>query len=276
MTASSAPWSSAYRLVAAEKWKAKSAAMGSAVTQALVAYAQPQPGMEVLDLACGTGEPGISLAQQIGPTGQVTASDLSHDLLAIASQRAHAKGLQNFKTEKADAHHLPFADHRFDLATCRFAVMFFHDPSRALAEVRRVLKPGARACFAVWGPFEQPYWQTTVKIVHRHAGGTLLEPSGADPFRYSQPGSLPGQLQVAGFHDVDETMRNVPWTWLGEAEELFEYACAVAAPFRPMLERLPAELWPQVRAEAKTAIEQYRVGSEIRLGADVIFISGKA
>lgn len=273
---SSTPWSSSYRLVAAEKWKAKSAVMGSAVTEALVQYAQPQPGMKVLDLACGTGEPGISLAQRVGPAGHVTGSDLSSELLEIAAQRARIKGLPNFTTEKADAHHLPFANHRFDLATCRFAVMFFQDPSRALAEVRRVLKPGARACFAVWGPFEQPYWQTTVEIVHRHAGGTRLEPGGADPFRYSQPGSLPEQLRTAGFREVDETMRNLPWTWPGEADEVFEYVCSVSAPFRPLLERVAEEDWPKIRAEAKAAIEQHRVGNEIRFGADVIFVSGKA
>jgi SAM-dependent methyltransferase len=272
----SAPWSSSYRLVAAEKWKAKSAAMGSAATLALVEYARPRPGMQVLDIACGTGEPGISLAQRVGPSGQVVGSDLSLELLEIAAQRARSKGLQNFTTQKADAHHLPFPDHRFDLATCRFGVMFFQDPGKALSELHRVLKPDSRACFAVWGTFEQPYWQTTMKIVHRYVGGPLLDPNGADPFRYSQAGSLPGQLRAVGFQDVDESMKNVPWTWRGEAEELFEYACATAAPFRPMLERLPAELWPQVRAEAKAAIEQYRLGDEIRFGADIIFVSGKA
>ena len=52
-----APWSSSYRLVAAEKWKAKSAVLGNAVTEALVEYSHPLPGMLVLDLASGTGEP---------------------------------------------------------------------------------------------------------------------------------------------------------------------------------------------------------------------------
>ena len=59
-----APWSSSYRLVAAEKWKAKSAALGNAVTEALVEYSRPLPDMLVLDLASGTGEPAISLAQR--------------------------------------------------------------------------------------------------------------------------------------------------------------------------------------------------------------------
>ena len=200
-----ASWSSSYRLVAAEKWKSKSAVMGSAVTAALVEYSRATEGMSVLDLASGTGEPGISLAKRVGPTGSVTAVDQSAELLAIAAERARSKNLLNFTTQKADAHQLPFADRSFDLASCRFGVMFFSDVPRALTELRRVLKPGARACFAAWGPIEQPYWQSTMKIVHEHVRGAMLPPEGADLFRFSQAGSLTQQLSAAGFHEVEES-----------------------------------------------------------------------
>jgi SAM-dependent methyltransferase len=277
MSASPAtPWSSSYRLIAAEKWKAKSATLGGAVTEAFVEYAGPSLGMRVIDLAAGTGEPGISLAQRLGANGSVTAVDQSADLLEIAADRARSKMLENFAVSQADAHQLPFPNQSFDLATCRFGVMFFSDVTRALEELRRVLKPGARACFAAWGPIEQPYWQTTMKIVHRHAGGTMLPPGGADPFRFSATGSLSAVLDAAGFHGVEELNENLPWTWPGEAEEVLDYACAVAAPFRPMLERVPEEQWPAIRAEAKAAIERYRIGSEIRFGADVVFAQGRA
>jgi len=272
----SASWGSSYRLVAAEKWKAKSAAMGAAVTEALVEYANPRPGMSVLDLATGTGEPAITLAERVAPHGSVAAVDQSADLLAIAAERAHKKQLANFATHLADAHSLPFADHSFDLATCRFGVMFFADATRALADLRRVLKPGARACFVAWGPVEQPYWQCMVKMIHRHVGGDMLVPGGANPFRYSAPGSLTEVLRAAGFHDIEEKTSHLPWPWLGDADEVFEYACAVAAPFRPMLERVPEEMWPAIRAEAHAAINRYRVGDEIRFGADVVLVSGKA
>jgi hypothetical protein len=115
-----------------------------------------------------------------------------------------------------------------------------------------------------------------MKIVHRHAGGTMLPAGGSDPFRFSATGSLSEVLSAAGFHEVEESTQNLPWTWPGDAEEVFEYACAVAAPFRPMLERVPAEEWPAIRAEAKAAIERYRVEDEIRFGADVVLASGKA
>lgn len=269
-------WSSSYRLVAAEKWKAKSAWMGGGVTLALVDYSRPAAGMKVLDLASGTGEPGISLAERVGESGAVTAVDQSAELLEIAQARAEKKNLPNFTTRQADAHSLPFEDGSFDLATCRFGVMFFDDAQGALAELRRVLKPGARACFAAWGPVEQPYWQSTMKIVQRHAGGEILVAGGADPFRFSRAGSLSEVLRAAGFLEVEESTRNVAWTWMGEAEELLEYACATAAPFRPMLERVPETMWPAIRAEAAAAMQRYRVDDEIRFGADVVLASGRA
>jgi SAM-dependent methyltransferase len=272
----SAPdWGNQYRLVASEKWKAKSAAMGQPVTDALVEYAQPSPGMNVLDLASGTGEPAISLASRVGAQGHVTALDLSAGLLEIAAQRAQARGLTNFTTQQADAHTLPFPDNSFDLATSRFGVMFFGDPRVALQELRRVLRPGARACFLAWGPFDQPYWQSMMGVVHRHVGGPLLQPDGSNPFRFSAPGSLSAVLRSAGFNAVEEETKILPWTWPGPVEELWEYAQSVAVPFRPLLERVAAEQWPQIHAEVHAAVRQYTDGDKVAFGVSVVFASGK-
>lgn len=268
-------WGPQYRLIAAEKWKAKSAAMGQPVTDALVEYARPVPGMTVLDLACGTGEPAISLAARVGERGHVTALDLSPDLLAIAEQRARARGLNNFSIQQADAHALPFPENNFDLATSRFGVMFFRDPVLALSELRRVLRPQARACFLAWGPFEQPYWQSMMGIVHKHAGGSLLEPGGADPFRFSKPGSLSEVLRDAGFRNLHEKTETLPWAWPGPVEEVWEQNKAVAVPFRPMLERVPAENWPQINAEVHAAVRQYFDGEKVAFGATVVLASGE-
>jgi hypothetical protein len=81
-----APWGSSYRLVAAEKWKAKSALMGSAVTHAFVEFSRPVVGMRVLDLASGTGEPGISLAESrtAGNCGGACASEKTVELCHAA------------------------------------------------------------------------------------------------------------------------------------------------------------------------------------------------
>ncbi len=268
-------WGSQYRLVASEKWKAKSAAMGQPATDALVAYANPAPGMQVVDLASGTGEPAISMALRVGPHGHVTALDLSADLLEIARQRAQARGLENFTAQQADAHSLPFPDNSFDLATSRFGVMFFSDPVLALRELRRSMRPGARACFLAWGSFDQPYWQSTMGVVHRRVGEPLLQPGGPDPFRYAAPGSLSAVLRSAGFRDVEEENKTVPWIWPGTVEEVWEYAQSVSVPFRPMLERVPADQWPQLHAEVHEAVRRYSDGEKVAFGASVVLASGK-
>ncbi len=170
-------WGSSYRLIASEKWKAKSAAMGRHATEALVQFAHPRPGIKILDVASGTGEPAITLATRVGPTGHVTALDLSADLLAIAADRARQRGLTNVAMQQSDAQSLPFPDNSFDLATSRFGVMFFADADRALRELHRVLKPGARACFLVWGSREQPYFAASFGVVQTASGCDALPPT---------------------------------------------------------------------------------------------------
>jgi len=275
MNANSSPqWGSSYRLIASERWKAKSAAMGRDVTEALVEYSRPKRGMKVLDLASGTGEPAISLAARVGSEGHVTALDLSSDLLEIAAKRAQQRELTNFLTHQADAHELPFSDQSFDLVTSRFGVMFFEDCERALREVHRVLKPGARACFLAWGPFEQPYWASTMGIVAKHIGGPTLVPGGPDPFKFAQPGSLSSVLRKAGFAHIEEETKSLPWTWPGTAEEVWEQAQAVATPFLPLLQRIPASRRNEIHREVIDAIQQYADGDSIKFGAVIVLVSG--
>jgi SAM-dependent methyltransferase len=267
-------WGNSYRLIASEKWKAKSAAMGRDVTDAFVEYARPKHGMKVLDLASGTGEPAISLAARVGSEGHVTALDLSSELLEIAAERAQQRGLTNFSTQKADAHQLPFSDQSFDLVTSRFGVMFFQDCEKALREVHRVLKPGARACFLAWGRFEQPYWSSMIGVVVKHVGGPAIAPGGPDPFKFAQPGSLSSVMRKAGFSNGEEETKSLPWTWPGTAEEVWQQAQAVATPFLPLLQRIPAEKRDEVDHDVITAIQQYADGSSIKFGAVVVLVSG--
>jgi len=272
MSTSSKPdWGTSYRLIAADKWKAKSAAMGRDVTQTLVDYAQPRAGMSILDLASGTGEPAISLASRVEPGGQITALDLSAELLEIASDRARERKLTNFVAKQADAHELPFPDNSFDLVTSRFGVMFFQ--AKALQEARRVLKTGARACFVAWGPFEQPFWSTMMGVVHKHAGGERTPP-GQDPCRYGQPGSLSAALREAGFQQIDEETKTVPWSWPGPAEEVWEQAQVMSTPFLPMIKRVPAEKWEQMNRDVVEAVGRYADGGSIKFGATVVLASG--
>lgn len=249
--------------------------MGRDVTEALVDYALPRAGMNVLDVASGTGEPAITIAGRMGMSGHVTASDLNADLLAIAAQRAKQRGFDHVRIQQADAQSLPFNDDTFDLATCRFGVMFFPDVQRAFRELMRVLKPGARVCFAVWGPKEQPYFSASIGIVHRHIGGSLVAPGGPDPFRFADPGSLSRALNDAGFTNVHEETRVVPWTWPGTPEEVWEQQKAVVAPFRSLLDRVPPADWPRLNEEIHSAIRRYQDGDDLKFTATIVLASGR-
>ncbi len=267
-------WGSSYRLVAAERWKAKSAAMGAAVTLALIDCASPQPGMKVLDLASGTGEPAIGLASRVKSEGHVTALDFSAELLLIAEERARQCGLQNFSTCQADAQSLPFPDRHFDLVTCRFGIMFFADCDKALREVHRVLRSDGRVCFLAWGPFDQPYWSNTMGIVTRHVGGPAITPGDPDPFKFAQPGSLSDVLRRAGYVAIEENTETLPWIWPGSPEEVWEYQKSVAVPFRPLLDRVPPKKWDAVNREVHAALSRYSEGGSVKFGAVVVLASG--
>ena len=107
-----------------------------------------------LDIAAGTGEPGLTVAR-LAPGGHVVLTDLAAEMLDIATWRANARGITNFETRICSADDLPFGDAAFDSISVRFGYMFFPDVARATAEFARVLRPGGRLCSSVWaGPGE--------------------------------------------------------------------------------------------------------------------------
>jgi ubiquinone/menaquinone biosynthesis C-methylase UbiE len=96
--------------------------------------------MRILDIACGSGEPSLSLARAVGRTGRVVATDIVPGMLQVAEENARKERLSNIEFRVADAEAIPFPDGYFDAVTCRFGAMFFSDPARAMREARRVLK----------------------------------------------------------------------------------------------------------------------------------------
>lgn len=275
MASESSSWGSAFRLAASQRWRRQSAAMGTGVTQAIVQLAAALPGMQVLDLACGTGEPAISLATQVGPQGHVVGIDINAELLEVARDRAQQRARSNAEFRQADAHALPFASETFDLITSRFGVMFFEDVARALGEARRVLRPRGRIALLAWGPFEQPYFLTTIAIVRRHVTASTLQPGTLNMFRFSQPGSLTAALKQSGFTRIEERTVTVPWSWPGPPEEVWQYFREITVPFRPLLASIPPDKAEQVNAEVVAAVSRHYDGKQVNFTADVVLASAE-
>lgn len=97
---------------------------------------------QVLDLGCGAGHVSFQLAPL---AAELTAYDLSTDMLAVVASSAAERGLANIRTEQGVAEQLPFADASFDMVASRFSAHHWSDVGLAMREVRRVLKPGGVA-----------------------------------------------------------------------------------------------------------------------------------
>jgi ubiquinone/menaquinone biosynthesis C-methylase UbiE len=104
-----------------------------------------QAGMTVLDLGCGSGLFTVEMARMVGATGKVFAVDLQQPLLAAAKQRAAAAGVEDrIRFYQAGATALPMDDQSVDLAVMIATFGEIDDKLEALAELKRVLKAGAR------------------------------------------------------------------------------------------------------------------------------------
>ena len=110
-----------------------------------------QPKEHILDIAAGTGLITFRMAEKVGPSGHILATDISDEMVKIGNQNAQSKGFNNVHFERMDAEQLSCEDGTFDLATCALGIMYFPNPDTALVEMYRVLKPGGRAVAAVWG-----------------------------------------------------------------------------------------------------------------------------
>ena len=267
--ANTTDWNSFGRANASQKWRRQSAAMGNDMTRAIVAAAQVRSGMRVLDIACGTGEPAISLAAVLVDDGDVVGVDISPAPLKIAEERAIQRGLSNVTFQQADAHELPFPNNSFDCITSRLGIMFFSDLPRALSEMHRVLKPLGRAILLVWGPMDQPYFQTTIGAILRMLPEASVPESGRKMFALGNNGVLTQVLRQAGFSEVKEELVTVPWTWMGTPKEVWEYFQDVAVPFASFIQSIPADRREEIDAEVLKAISQYYDGTSIKFTATV-------
>jgi ubiquinone/menaquinone biosynthesis C-methylase UbiE len=157
-----------------------------------------------LDIASGTGEPGLSIAK-LAPQGRVVLTDLAAEMLDVAMRRAKAQGIAKIETKVCSADDLPFDDSTFDSISVRFGYMFFPDLATATAEFARVLKPGGRLCSAVWiKPEENPWTTIVMQAVATEAVVAPPDPNGPNMYRCSTPGQVSALYEGVGLHGVEE------------------------------------------------------------------------
>jgi SAM-dependent methyltransferase len=259
----------------APQWAARAEevdARARPITERMLAVTDPRPGERVLELACGPGGAGLAAADRVGPTGEVVVSDVAAEMVAIATERAAARGLSQVHGRVIDLEEIAEPDDSYDVVLCRDGLMFASDHARALAGIARVLRPGGRVAVAAWGPREANPWLGLALDGVTDVTGLLVPPPGVPgPFALSAADHLRGLLAGAGLADVavDEVavVMSMP-----SFEAWWTRTQAVAGPLAQLLAGLPAETRQAVDDRVRAATEPYAAadGSLVLPGLNLV------
>ena len=103
-----------------------------------------RPGIDVLDAGCGVGSIALDVAPRIAP-GRITGIDMDSGQIEVAAQTASERSIENAEFQTGSVYELPFEDASFDVVYANAVLFYLREPERALAEMRRVLRPGGLA-----------------------------------------------------------------------------------------------------------------------------------
>jgi ubiquinone/menaquinone biosynthesis C-methylase UbiE len=238
---------------------------------AMLRHADLHEDSRVLDVAAGTGEPGLTAAASV-QRGWVTVTDLSEQMLAAAAESAGRRGVHNFETRVCDAGALPFADASFDAVLCRFGFMFFPDVALAAREFARVAKPGGRVCAAVWSaPNKNPWATTVMATIARHVEMPAPPPGSPGLFRCAPEGMMRTAFVEAGLRDVVE--EEVSTFMVHETpEQYWQFMTEIAAPVVAGLAKADAAERDRIQNEVvELARQSMRDGSVQMFSTATVF-----
>jgi SAM-dependent methyltransferase len=247
-----------------EKWDSIIMDQLAPVGAAMIERLDIAEDQQHLDIASGTGEPGLSIAR-LSPKGRVVLTDLVGEMLDIAARRARGQGIANIATKVCSADDLPFDDATFDSVSVRFGYMFFPDTGKATAEFARVLKPGGRLCSSVWvKPDDNPWTSIAMNAIATEATVAPPNPDGPNMFRCTAPGYVSALYEGAGLRDVAEwdvavelVTRSPAQYWDMISEHV---SLAVAA-----LRQLDGPTRERIRANAIAKVSAFERDGEVRV-----------
>lgn len=232
--------------------------------------AAPRAGERVVDIGCGCGSSALRLAGLVGPGGSVLGVDVSRIMLAHARERV--RDHPQISLCEADATDYAFAGDA-DLLYSRLGIMFFAEPERAFANMRRALRPGGRVCFVCWrAEDENPWYQVPLR-----AAAPLLElpapaaPGSAGPFAFAEAARLRGALQAGGFSRIAVEPSDLALRLSTDGlEDAVRFALAAGPVARVLMEQeVPVEVAEQVRVAVRAALSRHLVGNTVALGAAI-------
>ena len=234
------------------RWWAVFEGGGQLVSDRLVELAAVELGHRVLDVATGIGEPALTAARRVGPSGSVLGTDISSQMLEIARDRAEGLSLANTEFQRTDAEDLDLVPRSFDAVLCRWGLMFLPDPASALERMRRLLTPGGRLAASIWATTDKVSWfAATLGVIKRNLE---VPRSPHSLFALAAPGALEETLINAGFSDVKTETLPVSFAW-DSIEDFIKMNQDTAPVLNILLSTLSeprrTEIWQLVGEEAQ-------------------------
>ena len=230
---------------------------GMPVSVAMIDGLALHPGQRVLELAAGPGDTGFMAAELIRPGGTLLCTDGAEAMIEIARRRAQEAGLDNVEFRQLELEWIDLPTASIDAVLCRWGIMLTVDPDTAGREVRRVLKPGARAAFAVWDtPRSNPWAGVASRALIDLGLAQPPDPSAPGPFALSAEGRLGELLRDAGFTDVSVSPvaveRHYP-----KVEDYIAESAEVSPSFSSTWAKLDAQTRAQVAASIAAGAEPF-------------------
>lgn len=251
-------------------------AMFAPLTQALIEHAEIREGQSVLDVAGGPGEPSLTIAETVGPTGLVTCTDVVAEMVETARAEAERRGITNVRFQQCSADDLPFPDNSFDAVVCRLGVMLFPDPLAAIREILRVAKPGGHIAFVVWHKSElNPFCYAVTNVLDQHVKSQPEDPDAPGAFRFAEPGKLANVMKEAGAVDVKDAVLQFEIAAPISPQEFWTMRSQMSDTLRAKLNQLSEEEQSRVAAEVEQSVQQFFPQNQMKFPAKMIVASGR-
>ncbi|TCC96914.1 class I SAM-dependent methyltransferase [Pedobacter hiemivivus] len=254
-----------------KKWDTLTMDFLKPVGDEMIRLLNPKGNDMVLDIASGTGEPGLTIASML-TNGKVTLTDLSADMLEIARENGADRGIKNIETIVCDVCELPFEDHTFDVISCRFGFMFFPDMLLAIKEMARVLKPGGRIVTAVWNIPEKNFWVTaSMGVIRKNMDIPVPPPEAPGMFRCAEAGMMSDLFKQAGLTNISE--KEVAGKMnCGTTDTYWNLMTDVAAPVVAALSKADQATKNKIKAEVYETINQKYADGDVVIDSSAIVI----
>jgi SAM-dependent methyltransferase len=248
-----------------ERWRAQLAEALTPVREWLIRALGPKPGQTVLELGAGTGETGFEAAAIVADDGRLISTDFSPEMVEVARRRGSELGLGNVDYRVIDAERIELDSGSVDGVLCQSTYMLAGDPAAALAETRRVLRPGGRLALSVWGGPERNPWASIGGMILVERGHMPPpEPEAPGVFSMASEERTRALLDAAGFRSVrtDEVPVRFGFRDLDDYEQ---WVIDVAGPFAMLVRGLPEDEREVLRTRLREAFVPFATDSGYEL-----------